>query len=237
MKQLLTMIKNGDVCAGERLPGERDLALSLSVTRTTVREALRRLENMGLVKVRQGDGIYVCDYRMDTNLDFVNTDITCSDRVDPDLLISFDETRRVFAVAIVELAAQRADADDLANLRSLVLRCPESNAPMALRGEWDYLFYRQIAVASKNRVFVHIVNSLKSVFIQMRHVYSSLDSIADESIKELNARLVDALEAHDPTKAAGIVRDRMGWDREKLIERYKASCSCDKEIPEGDCNE
>jgi len=52
-------IMSGRIAAGDKLPTERELAENFQVNRATVREALRKLENLDLVEIRHGDGLYV----------------------------------------------------------------------------------------------------------------------------------------------------------------------------------
>src|SRR5215213_459245 len=61
--QLSEEILSGRYAAGEKLPTQRTLAADLGVTMTALREALKRLEQMGLVEARQGDAMRVRDWR------------------------------------------------------------------------------------------------------------------------------------------------------------------------------
>ncbi|MGB6103829.1 MAG: FadR/GntR family transcriptional regulator [Pusillimonas sp.] len=56
---ILNLIKTGGLAPGQKLPTERDLALSLQVSRPTVREALRGLQILGVINIRQGGGVYI----------------------------------------------------------------------------------------------------------------------------------------------------------------------------------
>ncbi len=57
--QLLSLISNGKLKPGEQLPPERVLARDLKVSRQSIREALKRAESKGLVKIRQGEGTFI----------------------------------------------------------------------------------------------------------------------------------------------------------------------------------
>jgi GntR family transcriptional repressor for pyruvate dehydrogenase complex len=59
-RQITEMIRNGTFKEGDRLPPERELAVTLNLSRGALREALRTLETLGLVKARAGSGRYVC---------------------------------------------------------------------------------------------------------------------------------------------------------------------------------
>ncbi len=223
LAQLVDMIVSGEVKPGERLPGERELAQSLSITRTSLREALRRLENMGLAAVRQGDGIYVKDFRREANLDFINFQAGRGAELEPQLLLGMDEARRLMSAMVVSLAARRADASDIKELRRVAGECPPDGSPELLSGKWDYDFYLTIALASKNRAFVCLINTMKGMFATFRPMYSHLDEGRRESIKDLNLRLVDAIESGDERAASAIVEERMRQDMEDLAKRAQSS--------------
>ena len=70
-RTLLEALLEGRYAPGEKLPTQRALAADLDVTMSSVREALKRLEQMGLVDVRQGDAMRVRDWRAHGGLDVV----------------------------------------------------------------------------------------------------------------------------------------------------------------------
>jgi GntR family transcriptional regulator, transcriptional repressor for pyruvate dehydrogenase complex len=59
VRQVKTMIAEGRLASGDRLPPERELAEKFLVSRTSVREALRALESLGLVEIRPGEGTFI----------------------------------------------------------------------------------------------------------------------------------------------------------------------------------
>ena len=61
IEQIKDMIYNGILKKGDKLPSERDMVEELQVSRTSVREALRSLEVIGLIESRQGEGNFVKD--------------------------------------------------------------------------------------------------------------------------------------------------------------------------------
>ena len=64
-------IMNGAIPPGSKLPPEREMAQTLNVNRATVREALRKLENLDLIEIRHGDGLYAKNYLESGNLDLI----------------------------------------------------------------------------------------------------------------------------------------------------------------------
>ena len=114
--QLVNLILCGEFPAGRLLPPERDLAQRLGVNRTSLREALRRMEAMGLISVRQGHGVTVRDHSVSATLEFVKFLVCSGLGLDKGFIKSLEETRRIFALQIIELAAERIDAQGVARL-------------------------------------------------------------------------------------------------------------------------
>ncbi|MFC1707591.1 FadR/GntR family transcriptional regulator, partial [Planctomycetota bacterium] len=210
--QLTRMIVQGTYPAGERLPPERSLAKELGVTRTTLREALRKLEGMGLIAVRQGDGIYARDHTVSASLEFVRFLVMTGIDLDPEFMLSLEEARRIFALKLVELAAERIDEEGLERLEAIVREYPKGRTPELLSGELDFRLYHEIAKATRNRAFVAILNSLREMFGLLRWLYAKCDDEAVDGAAALNVRLVAALRSRDAEAAVKILTERMDSD-------------------------
>src|SRR5436853_6488353 len=108
--QLRSLILTGAYAPGDKLPPERLLAKQLGVNRASLREALKKLEHQGLVKIRQGDGTRVQDFRQTGGLDLISHLIPLVQGGDLRLLRDTLEFRRIYGREIARLAAARADA-------------------------------------------------------------------------------------------------------------------------------
>src|SRR4051812_50187577 len=84
--QLSTEILSGRYQPGEKLPTQRRLAAELRVTMTALREALKRLEQLGLVEVRHGDAMRVTDWRSRGGLDVIAHVLFAAGGLDPGTL-------------------------------------------------------------------------------------------------------------------------------------------------------
>ncbi len=214
--QLTKMILSGEIEPGTRLPPERDLAPRFFITRTTLREAFRKMETMGLVRIRQGDGIYPEDYTLNSTLEFVKFISESGLGLDKEFIKALEETRRIFATILVELAARRITPESVERLEKLVEECPSDNSPELMSGDWDFRFYREITLAANNRVLLYILNSFKDFFRITRWIYCRLDQEQGESLKEMNGKLVEALKEKDSEAAVRLVKSRMEKDAETL---------------------
>lgn len=112
-------ILRGELAAGERLPSERVLCEQLGVNRAALREALKRLQELRLVAIRQGESTKVLDYREHGGLELL-----ASMLFDPagglrvDVLRSLVELRTALGPDIAGLAARRRAEDDVIRLRA-----------------------------------------------------------------------------------------------------------------------
>lgn len=103
---LLKKIFAGNLNPGEKLPTEKDLSKTMSVDRTTLRVALKQLESMHLLEIKQGDGIYVRDYMKHAGIDFLSRLVTLHDsEVDPFEMEEYliDETWEFWALIFPEI--------------------------------------------------------------------------------------------------------------------------------------
>jgi GntR family transcriptional regulator, transcriptional repressor for pyruvate dehydrogenase complex len=119
-RQLRVSVLDGTFQPGDRLPPERDLAVEFGVDRNTLRSAIQELEQQGLVERRQGSGCWVLNYRETGSLELLQYLVfkPGTDELDPEIVRSMYEVMLVTLEGIVDLAVQRATADDLGSVRA-----------------------------------------------------------------------------------------------------------------------
>lgn len=112
--QIRSLIRDGRLCLGDRLPSERELCEQFGVSRVTVREALRGLEANGLVSIRVGarGGAFVAAPTIQQVSEGI-ADLVAASVVRPD---EVDEARRTLELGIVPLVCERADEQDIVDL-------------------------------------------------------------------------------------------------------------------------
>jgi GntR family transcriptional repressor for pyruvate dehydrogenase complex len=200
---LLESILGGRYAAGERLPGQRELARDLGVTMTVLREALKRLEQMGLVDVRHGDGMRVTDVRERGTLDVLAPLLLRGGRLDPEMLADVFEARTLMLSELGAMAALRRDDEQAARLRALaeaIARAPDD----ATAQEVDFAWATELAQAAGNLVFILILNAIRSAYFA--HA-DALPVTADHAgLAPLYERAAAAIERQDPADARAAIR-------------------------------
>jgi GntR family transcriptional regulator, transcriptional repressor for pyruvate dehydrogenase complex len=117
-EQLRDAILDGRFPAGRKLPPERELAAEFRVNRTSVREAIKVLEGLGLVQVRQGDGVTVRPL-VEASLDLLGPMIFHGGRVDTTLLAELGEVLQPLLLELARAAIARQRPEQLTALRRL----------------------------------------------------------------------------------------------------------------------
>lgn len=216
--QLTNLILDGAFMVGSRLPAERDLAGQLSVNRTSLREALRCMESMGLLQIRPGDGIFVQDYNSHSGLEFIGFLLSNGIGLDKKLLLDLAEVRRIFAVEMIQLAAERIDADALSALDEIVRQYPREASQVRLTGELDFRFFQEIAKASRNKIFLFMFNTIREVFQRVSVLYYVVEG-RPELTARLYGELVDALRSKNANRAVALFKKQMEQD-DQLLSKF-----------------
>ncbi len=157
VEQIEALILEGVLGAGDRLPGERELARQLDVSRPSLREALKSLEARGLLVSRQGGGTFVADLTGEVFSAPLSALITASPRAAADYL----EYRREIEGWAAEYAAQRATPDDLALLGQIVERMRAAHAANDFEAEAriDVEFHQAVGECAHNIILLHTLRS------------------------------------------------------------------------------
>ncbi len=204
VRRILDMVKSGVLKAGDALPPERDLALSLDVSRPSVREAMRGLAVLGVVKSRQGGGAYINDLGPDALLGPLQfylslEQMNIRELYDARSLIESDVARRA-AVNITEA--------DLARLEALLTTQHDTIGDALAFRKSDFEFHEIIWIGSGNAFLKRIGESLNVIGLEFRKRASERPGLLEQSLRD-HRRLLDALKARDPAAAAAAAEAHM----------------------------
>jgi GntR family transcriptional repressor for pyruvate dehydrogenase complex len=130
---------------GDRLPSIEALSQQCSVGRTSVREALRALELVGVVEIRHGEGTFIGE---DVSR-FCLKPLSWGALLDQNRVLELSETRRCIECELAAMAAQRATAEDIAEIERYLLRMEECRHSMAGYTAADVGFHFAIGKAAR----------------------------------------------------------------------------------------
>ncbi|MEZ0054142.1 GntR family transcriptional repressor for pyruvate dehydrogenase complex [Mycobacterium sp. MAA66] len=198
-RQVATQVFTGDRVPGDTLPSERALSEALGVSRTAVREALTRLDRAGLIQIRQGESTVIRDFRLDAGFDVLPLLLAHGGDVDRAGLASVIEARAIIGPQIAALAAQHADSDASARLRSATDDLASETEP--LQRMWRALGFWELVVDSTDNIAFRLMfNTMRSAYLPALDVLVNVMAAEVSDIGHYRA-LSDAVGNGDPEGA------------------------------------
>ncbi|WP_455803895.1 FadR/GntR family transcriptional regulator [Clostridium butyricum] len=213
IEEIKNQIKTGKLKKGDKLPSERDMVELFSVSRTSVREAMRALEVIGLIERKQGAGNYI-----KTNFDdSLFEPISVMFMLQKNSLDDIVELREILESYCIKLAVRNISESEIETISEIMeemYQAKNEEENLALDIKLHYLLIK----ASKNILLINII--------------SVISQIMDESIKEfrnkilyeennrakllsIHEKLVNAMKEHDTVKAVDGIEEHF-----KLIRKY-----------------
>ena len=197
--RLAAQVASRTLRPGDRLPTEQQLAAAHGVSRTVVREAVHQLKSRGLLRSRQGSGVFVAEAAAQQPLSFDPTVLDSMAAV-----VQVVEVRRALEGEIAALAAERATPTGVAALRRALKAL---DAAVAAGGDGvaeDLAFHRAIAQATGNPQFQSLLGFLEQYLREAMRVTRGNEARRDdfaEAVRAEHHALVDAIAAGDAAAA------------------------------------
>ncbi len=212
------LIRGRNYALGDRLPSIMAMARQFGVGHPTIREALKKLQTMGIVEIRHGSGVYVS--RSEEVLLMAAPDYAGA--VTKKLLLDIVRTRLPLELVAAGDAVRNATPEQLAEMRR-ILTAPGLDASNreAMRTS-NLAFHRQIAVASGNRVLTQLLAVLHDLFPREQKLVLGIGGSRKRDHEE-HLAILDALERRDEGLAVesmrrhlrGVERAVLDWDPDR----------------------
>ncbi|HSD65326.1 MAG TPA: FCD domain-containing protein [Vicinamibacteria bacterium] len=190
------LIESAGFKPGDRLPGERDLAHELGVSRPSVRSGLEALESMGVVVSRRGAGTFIADGPPHLGTEPLSL-LASLHRLTPAEMF---EARLVLEVGIAGLAARRAEGEPIAAMAEEVTEMFASVEDAAAFLRHDVRFHRAVAAGCGNRVLAALMEMVAAQFYELRtETVERARNLRDSA--EMHRRIFRAIRARDADAA------------------------------------
>jgi len=195
-RTLLGYILAGDWKEGDRLPGERELCRRLGVGRASLREALKGLQVLGMIEMRQGEGTFVSSQN-----EFLTRPLLWA--ISARGADSFGQlygARRILEGELAALAAERAEEPELGPIEAAVRTMEAQGFVNVALGEADLEFHLSVARAARNVVLQNLLTVLLHLTRQMTREVLLVPSIPGV-VATLHRQIFEAIKGRDPVAA------------------------------------
>ncbi|MDN7240259.1 GntR family transcriptional regulator [Planococcus sp. N028] len=196
VRDIRDMIRQEKIRPGDRIPSERELAETLQVGRSTIREALRSLELLGLIETRRGEGTFLADHRNHRLVEVLSTFILQDNQSQKDVR----ETRLMHELSAIQTICQSDSISQMGVWNSFRIRLLEEESEFQRED-----FVRELMVLSGNRL------SLKIWFLLQQYSGSPYNGTVTEPEKEQLLNILAAIEQRQTDKAANEFKTWSDW--------------------------
>ena len=200
-EQLISHVVKGNWKPGDRIPPERELCQQLGIARTSLREALKAMELVGMLDSRVGDGTFVCP-----RSEFLSRPLLWAfTGADHNELHDIMEARTIIEENLAGLAAQRASNEEIAAIGRAVQMMRDSLARGESILEADMAFHLAISAAAHNEVMRNAVQLLRNLTRQWIYFKLLLPNVPPTVLKRHEA-IYRAISQRKPAAARSAMR-------------------------------
>ncbi|WP_251551434.1 FadR/GntR family transcriptional regulator [Neobacillus muris] len=207
---IIKEIKNGHYQLGCKLPSERELMQIINAGRSSVREALNTLADLGVLEKRMGIGVFVKKTDLTTLVDSFVVSALLDTKISNDLL----EFRLILEVEAAGIAALKATEKELASMEEAIaihLEAIEQNKPTL---EADELFHKAIVLATQNKIIQKVYHQLSDLLYSFRNNLLKVES--KQKSLQYHKDIYKAIKEGDKDEAKSIMKEHIL----EVTERY-----------------
>jgi GntR family transcriptional regulator, transcriptional repressor for pyruvate dehydrogenase complex len=164
VEKIRVMVEEDQLMSGDKIPSERELTERLNVGRSSVREALRALELLGLIETRRGEGTFIRDFQDHYLIELLGTFFLKNNKVKQDLV----EAKTVIELDFIRLVAHYDEQDELLDFFEWLKKHDFD----------DQLFFRKIAAINRNRLLERIWSIITEYSNTIEHKIGRIKTIA-----------------------------------------------------------
>lgn len=211
-QRISQLIQKGSYESGARLPTISHMALQFGVGAPTLREALKKLETLGVVDIRHGSGVYVAR----TGESMLISNPVFEVMATKKLLVDLIEARIPVELETVRLASMNARDEHLDEMDRLLERASRSFDDSSSLNTVNLAFHRQIALASGNAVLHQILEVLSTLFQHEQRMIMSIHGRREDDHRE-HVEIAEALRGRDRALSVARMRSHLERVRDVLL--------------------
>ncbi|QMV42558.1 FadR/GntR family transcriptional regulator [Cohnella cholangitidis] len=187
---------------GQKIPSDNELCSMFNVSRVSVRSAVQKLRDLGLITTRHGKGSFVSERAMSFDIQMTAPIMNLSEKEFLDIM----EFRELIETKCIELAVLRADEQDIATIEKALTEMKANQHDYSKYSLADYQFHFAIVKASKNQIFIHIIDRIKNVYYyHLKELNRVLADMEDSLFG--HSQQLEAIKSRDMEAVRRLVRE------------------------------
>lgn len=210
--KIYDLILSSNLKENDRLPPERQLSEMLGISRNSLREAIRVLDMLGVVRVDQGSGMVIDTRKVS---DSVTRHLSFALLINRNKLNELFEARLVVETECAFLAAERATPAEIDALRAAYKELLATRMDRATGIQCELHIHALIAKAAHNAVLEKILSSLRQVLRESRETTVPSTGVSAETV-ELQEKIIDAIGRHDAAAARSLMHKHIAAVAERI---------------------
>ena len=217
VREIIAIIASGVCQDGQRLPSERELCEQFGVSRGTVRQGLADLEQVGIVKIKRGSGVYAQKFshrKVPSHLlprEFKNVSLE-------DIIVA----RKVIESAAIELACDNITKKQIGMLEQMVSKMAEAKDDLPEFLRLDMNFHQMIVCSGGNVALVTAFEAI-SEYLKYSQVFSTLRQGQEQVAISHHLKMVEALKRKDKKTASKAMIAHLDCTKKAGVERKSGS--------------
>jgi GntR family transcriptional repressor for pyruvate dehydrogenase complex len=210
LDEITRLITEGILKPGDRLPSESELAERFGVGRSSLREAMRALQLLGIIEVIQGKGTFL----RQTHMLPLATDWARLSKMG--LISQVMEARQIIEVAIAQLAAERATDEDIAIMRAAIRRAEEAHGDSVISGEASVDFHLALAEATHNEVLALMYKTVRDLYLETARQTQMTPGSVENRLQD-HRQILESVEQQNPELASKLMAEHIDKGRQFLV--------------------
>lgn len=216
-KQIKKAIGDRVFKVGDRLPSERDLAEQMGVSRPSVREALQLLEFQGILDTTHGGGSIVRNIAAQE----IQSPIETVLKDDRQRVLELTEVRAFMEAWAARQAAEHRTQDELERIHGYLQEMEKDFERGRIRPDVDFKFHTEIAAATRNTIFVHLMDSIYSLVsysVQVHREQVFVTPEDQETILNQHRKIFAAIRDREPIAAEAAMNEHLRF----VVSQFKS---------------
>lgn len=200
---------------GDKLPSERELAEMLQVSRSSIRDAIRGLELMGLVEPRQGAGTIIRELSAEALVNPFANALKHRRELVSELL----DFRKMLEPPLAARAATHASPEEISEMEEILRRQEERQSKGDSAIAEDAEFHYSVALASGNSVVLKVIDTIMDLLRDTRERSLQVEGRSQKSLAG-HRRILSAIKRHDPEAAKAAMRRHIEDVEEIVLNKF-----------------